>query len=65
MVFKSSNAMAGQSFSFGILATAKCGCTMSNPDCGKNTLSSTGTQTTSQCGANVISKDNPTYASNK
>lgn len=65
MMFKSSNIMiATQGDYLGIKATGKCGCYMSNANCGANNFVSTKTQTASQCGANHTAKDNPTYTMN-
>lgn len=65
MMFKSSNTMISRQDDYlGINATAKCGCSSTNANCGANNFSSTGTQTASQCGANHTAKDNPTYTFN-
>lgn len=65
MMFKSSDIMvATQGDYLGIKATAECGCNMSNAVCGANNFESTGTQTTSQCGANHTAEGNPNYKNN-
>ena len=66
MFFKISNSLIAKQDSFlGINSTGTCGCYSSSANCGANNFSSTGTQVASQCGANHIAKDSPTYVNNK
>ena len=65
-MFKLGNSMIAKQESFlGINATARCGCSSSNANCGANNFSSTGAQqAASQCGAEHTAKDSPTYVNN-